>query len=50
MNIILGNVELLHGNPLGGLVVLVGGEPEKRAAAIAYLRDHDVRVEVIEHG
>ena len=50
MNIILGNVELLHGNPLGGLVVLVGGEPEKRQAAIEYLRDHDVRVEVIEHG
>ncbi len=50
MNIILGNVELLHGNPLGGLVVLVGGEPVKRQAAIEYLRDHDVRVEVIEHG
>ena len=50
MNIILGNVELLRGNPLGGLVVLVGGEKEKREAAIEYLRSHDVRVEVIERG
>ena len=50
MNIILGNVELLRGTPLGGLVVLVGGKPEKRQAAIEYLRSNDVRVEVIERG
>jgi ABC-type metal ion transport system, ATPase component len=50
MNIILGNVELLRDNPLGGLVVLVGGEEEKRKAAIEYLRGHDVRVEVIARG
>ena len=50
VNIILGTVEMLQGNPLGGLVVLIDGEQEKRQAAIDYLRSHDVRVEVIEHG
>ena len=50
VNIILGNVELLRGNPLGGLVVLIDGEEEKRRAVIEYLRAHDVRVEVIERG
>ena len=50
VNIILGNVELLRGNPLGGLVVLIDGEEEKRKAVIEYLRAHDVRVEVIARG
>ena len=50
VNIILGNVELLRGNPLGGLVVLIDGEEEKRRAVIEYLRAHDVRVEVIARG
>ncbi len=50
MNIFLGSVEILQGKPLGGLVLKVEGEPEKRQAAIEYLRRHNVRVEVIEHG
>ena len=50
VNIILGNVEMLQGYPLGGLVVLVDGEESARQAAIDYLSGHDVRVEVIEHG
>lgn len=47
MNIILGNVEMLQGSPLGGLVVLVSGEPEKRQAAIDYMRNCQVKVEVL---
>ncbi len=50
MNIFLGSVEILQGKPLGGLVLKVEGPPEKRLAAIEYLRQHNVRVEVIEHG
>ena len=50
MNIFLGSVEILQGKPLGGLVLKVEGPPEKRQAAIDYLRQHNVRVEVIEHG
>ena len=50
MNIYLGSVEILQGKPLGGLVLKVEGEPENRQAAIEYLRQHHVRVEVIEHG
>ena len=49
MNIILGNVEMLQDAPLGGLVVLVSGEPEQRDAAIEYMRSCNVKVEVIEH-
>ena len=50
MNIYLGSVEILQGKALGGLVLKVEGEPENRQAVIDYLRQHKVRVEVIEHG
>ena len=50
MNIYLGNIEILQGKPLGGLVLRVEGEPGNRQAAIEYLRQHNVRVEVIAHG
>ena len=50
MNILLGSLELLEGNPLGGLIVRVDGEMDRRRAAIQYLCEHNVIVEVIEHG
>ena len=50
MNILLGSLELLQGSPLGGLVVLVDGDMEKRRAAIQHLCESNVIVEVIEHG
>ena len=50
MNILLGSLELLQGSPLGGLIVLVEGDMDARRAAIAYLCEHNVIVEVIEHG
>ena len=40
---------MLQDAPLGGLVVLVSGEPEQRDAAIEYMRSCNVKVEVIEH-
>ena len=50
MNILLGSLELLQGSPLGGLIVLVDGDMEKRRAAIQHLCENNVIVEVIEHG
>ena len=50
MNILLGSLELLQGSPLGGLIVLVDGDMDKRRAAIRHLSENNVIVEVIEHG
>ena len=50
MNILLGSLELLQGSPLGGLVVLVEGSMDARREAIRFLCEHNVIVEVIEHG
>ncbi|MBR1565192.1 MAG: ATP-binding cassette domain-containing protein [Oscillospiraceae bacterium] len=50
MNILLGSLELLQGSPLGGLVVLVEGSMDARRQAVQYLCEHNVIVEVIEHG
>ncbi|MCR5089659.1 MAG: ATP-binding cassette domain-containing protein [Oscillospiraceae bacterium] len=50
MNILLASLELLQGNPLGGLILLVDGDMDKRRAAIQYLCENNVIVEVIEHG
>ena len=50
MNILLGSIEMLQGAPLGGLVVLVTGDMAQRRAAIRYLCECNVIVEVIEHG
>ena len=48
MNIIFGDIEIIADAPLGGLVVIMGGDSEQMAAAIAYLAGQDVDVEVID--
>ena len=50
INILLGNIELIDGTPLGGLVVIAGGGHDKITAAVAYLSERNVLVEVIAHG
>ena len=50
LNLLLADAEYLQGSPLGGLVVLVEGSMDARREAIAYLCEHNVIVEVIEHG
>lgn len=50
MNILLGSLELLQGSPLGGLIVMVEGSMDARRQAIQFLCEHNVIVEVIEHG
>lgn len=50
INIIFGNIELIGENPIGGLVAIVRGAPDKIDGAIDYLRDKNVGVEVILDG
>ena len=50
VNILLGSIELIDGNPLGGLVVIAGGGHDKVTAAAEYLSRQNVLVEVISHG
>ena len=50
VNIIFGNIELIGGNPIGGLVSIVQGEAKQIDAAIAYLKEKNVGVEVIFDG
>ena len=50
VNIIFGNIELIGGNPIGGLVSIVQGESARIDAALDYLREKHVGVEVILDG
>ena len=47
VNIIFGNIELIGEHPIGGLVSLVNGNSDDITDAIEYLRNKNVRVEVI---
>jgi D-methionine transport system ATP-binding protein len=47
VNIIFGNIELIGEHPIGGLVSIVNGTSNNITDAIAYLREKNVRVEVI---
>jgi D-methionine transport system ATP-binding protein len=46
-NIIFGNIELIGGDPLGGLVVIVSGDEKDIEGAVEYLKNKRVGVEVI---
>ena len=50
VNIIFGNIELIGENPIGGLVSIVQGEASQIDAAIEYLKEKNVGVEVIFDG
>ena len=50
VNILLGSIELIDGDPLGGLVVIVTGPHEQIRGAMEYLSLRNVMVEVIAHG
>lgn len=47
-NIIFGDIELLEGEPLGGLVAILSGESSSIDAAINYLKEKQVKVEVLK--
>ena len=50
MNIISGNIEIIQGKPLGGLVVIAGGEEESLQRMLDYLKGKNVEVEVLGNG
>ncbi|MNI78727.1 Methionine import ATP-binding protein MetN [compost metagenome] len=47
LNIIFANIEIVQNAPIGGTVAIVTGEPAHISAAIQYLKDKNVGVEVI---
>ena len=50
MSIIFGSLELVKGAPVGGLVIVAGGEREQLDQAVRYLIEKNVGVEVILDG
>jgi D-methionine transport system ATP-binding protein len=48
LNILFGALEIIGDAPLGGLIVIADGAPEDMAAALAYLQEIHVGVEVIK--
>lgn len=48
VSIVYGNIELLNGAPLGGLVAVISGE--KIREAVQWLSEQDVKVEVLKRG
>ena len=47
LNIVFGNIEIIGGNPIGGLVVIADGERKDIEAAVRFLSSINVSVEVI---
>lgn len=47
VNIVLASVEVLHGKPLGGMVVILNGDPKNIERALDFLRESKVEVEVL---
>jgi D-methionine transport system ATP-binding protein len=47
-NIIFGDIDFLGGAPIGGLILIVSGEPGNIEAALAFLRGKNVGVEVLK--
>ena len=50
LNLILANAEYLHGSPIGGIVGILRGDPEKIREGIAYMAENHVRTEVLRDG
>lgn len=49
VNILFGNIELIEENPIGGLVAAVSGTHDNITAAVRYLSEKNVIVEVIPY-
>lgn len=48
LNLILANAEYLHGNPIGGIIGIISGDPEKIREGIAFMAANHVRTEVLQ--
>ncbi len=47
LNLILANAEYLHGNPIGGLIGILSGDPDNIRDGIIYMAENHVRTEVL---
>ena len=50
LNIVLANMEYLHGNPLGGMIGILSGESQSIEDGIRYLTENHVSTEVLRDG
>lgn len=50
MNILFADVDLVEGAPIGGTVGIISGEPAKIDEALDYMRQKNVKVEVLANG
>ncbi|GHV92588.1 methionine import ATP-binding protein MetN [Spirochaetia bacterium] len=50
INIIFGDLDIIQGTPMGGLINILDGKPEDIEKAIGWIREKGVYVEVISHG
>lgn len=50
LNIIFGDVEIIQDAPIGGLVIIASGERRQVQDCLAYIREQNVRVEVLKDG
>jgi D-methionine transport system ATP-binding protein len=50
LNIIFGDLDIIQGKPIGGLVIVLEGEKEAAANAMEWFRGKGVKVEVLKHG
>ncbi|MFT8704150.1 methionine ABC transporter ATP-binding protein [Bifidobacterium aquikefiricola] len=48
-NIIFGDIDVVDNAPLGGLVVILKGEQADIREAITFLKNRDIRIEVLKH-
>lgn len=48
VNIIFGDIDLVEGAPLGGLVVKITGRPDRIQAATDYLKSRNIGIEVLK--
>jgi D-methionine transport system ATP-binding protein len=48
-NIVVGDIKILQSKPIGGLVFVLDGKPEQIEHALSYLKDQDIRVEVLDY-
>lgn len=50
VNIVLANVEIIQGEPLGGMIAILTGEEEQLKAAVRCFAENNVRTEVLSGG
>ncbi|MDR1256213.1 MAG: ATP-binding cassette domain-containing protein [Spirochaetaceae bacterium] len=50
INIIFADIDIVQETPIGGLVNIIEGEPERIEQAIQWMGEKGVRVEVLKHG